>query len=122
MTGGAFLKKPSWSLLAMPTGQIGTSWGTAGKTAIAVGLGAVAGATLLGTKNMLDQQQTQGAKTGGFIVYAQPGSQVTLNEPKTGDIQQEQKQQAEQKPTDYMQIVLIGALVIGAIYMLKGQK
>jgi len=117
MVGGAFLKKPSWSLLALPGG--GVTVGQVGKYGIVAVASAITGASILGAKQMLDQKSEQKAQTGSFIVYAQPGSQVTLQEPKTGSIEQKSEQQASQTQPDYMQYLLIGGLILGAIYLFK---
>jgi len=118
----AFLLKPKWQILAIPGGGVMSGSSGVAKVAIAVGATALATTALLGAKQYLSQDQEQKATTGSYFIYAQPGSQVSLEKPTTGSIAQEQTATATQSQPDYMQIILVGALVIGAIYILKGRK
>lgn len=119
-----FLPMKKWQILTIPSAGVS---GNLGKIALATGIGAVAGATILGTKTALEQQQQQkastSATTGGYQITVEKGGTAYLSGTTTGtataQTEQEQKQQAEQKQPDYMQYLIIGGLIIGAIMLLK---
>lgn len=90
------------------------------------GVSAVAGATLLGGSQALTQQQKQSGKAISQPIYhvaVEPGGTATFQDAGGSPaVEQTATQQAEQSKPDYMQYLLIGGLVIGAIYFLKGKK
>jgi len=96
------------------------------KYAIVAGASALTTLGLFGAKQYMEQkqEQKQGAITGGYTIYAYPDSNVTIEKPQTGSIDQTQTaaQTATQSQPDYMQYLLIGGLAIAAIYLLKKRK
>lgn len=95
------------------------------KVAIGVGGGFLAGATLLGGKQYLDQQQRQSAKAWAgtqYHFYQTKGGGSQIIERASGGtatVDQTQEQTATQSTPDYLQMLLLGGLLIGALFMLR---
>lgn len=117
-----------------PFGAIG-ALGTPARIALGVGAATVAGVALMGAKQYLSQQQTQAqnlsatTKSGGYVIYAQRGSNVKFEGTTTGSATAatqtataKQDQAATQSQPDYMQWLLIGGIAIAAIYFLTKKK
>jgi hypothetical protein len=110
-------------------GGVGAVLGTPVKMALVLGGGIVASTLLLGAKQYLSQKQVQQAVATApteYKFYQVPGggSQV-VNNPSggTATTSQKENQTATQSQPDYMQMLLIGALAIGGIFLLsKGGK
>ena len=119
----AFLPQKPWQILAIPGGATGSGI-TAGKIAVAAGAATVAGLILWGSKQYLEQKQQQTgiatAPTDYFFYQTPGGGPINVYNPAggTATTTQEQKQEATQSTPDYMQIILIGALAIGALYIM----
>ena len=104
-------------ILTLPTGSVS---GFTKGVLVGTGAGLLGGMAFFGTKQMLEQQQKQLATTGGYVIYAYPESQVSVTEPTTGSITQEAQQKAEQKQEpNYLQLLFLGLLGLGAMYILK---
>jgi len=130
MVSGSFLPQKPFQLLTFPTGSLIGAWPTAAKIAVGAAAGTAATVAVLGAKQALEQFNKQQAQTqaasGGYTINVQPGGTANLSGTTTGTAQAETEQTsdqtAEQKQPDYAQLLILGALAIGGLYLLGRRK
>ena len=114
-------------IFAVPGGAVG-SWGTAAKVIGAAGLAATATYALFGSKtnqvqsSQIDQKADAIAKPF-YTIDIKPGGVANLygagGTPTVSQTAKTDQTQTVPPPTDYMQIILIGALAIGGLLVLN---
>lgn len=125
-------EKPTKQLIAetqiAPTGAVTSGITNIGKYLIIGGVGAVAGATILGSKQALEQRTSQQAQATNPTYYqfyqTKGGGSQIVQEPTgaTSSIDQTAKQQAEQTQTDMTSLLILGIIAIGGLMLFSKKK